>query len=129
MFYDRLKALCDEKGVKLTKLVEELGMSRGNMSRWKSGGVPKSDTLHALADRLGVSVDYLLGVEEKKEELLNILEPNADTPEVQALIKYYLGCDGDGRVRIIHFAMNEWERYEEERKKEAERAVAELKSS
>lgn len=40
MFYERLKQLCEERGVALTNVVKELGMSTGNLSKWSSGKIP-----------------------------------------------------------------------------------------
>ena len=50
MFYDRLKELCKERGVSLTNVAKELGMSSGNLSKWKNGGVPRGKSLTALDD-------------------------------------------------------------------------------
>lgn len=75
MFYDRLKELCKERGVAVTTVVvTELKMSRGNLSRWSKGGVPKSDTLSTLAEYFGVSTDYLLGTDTLKEKAITILD-------------------------------------------------------
>lgn len=60
MFYTRFKEACDRKDIKPTKLVTELGMSQGNLSKWKAGGAPKADTLAKIAERLDVSAAYLL---------------------------------------------------------------------
>lgn len=73
MFYERLKLLCEEKGIKLTNLIQELGMSSGNMNKWKNGVVPKGNTLSKLADYFNVSVDYLIG---KTDEQTNIYHTN-----------------------------------------------------
>lgn len=68
MFYDRLQELCKEHGIALTTVVVDiLGMSRGNLSRWKNGAIPKSDTLSALSEYFKVSTDYLLGTAPIKE--------------------------------------------------------------
>ena len=50
MFFDTLQALCDEKGIAMSALLDQVGMSRGNIARWKateethynkiSGGLP-----------------------------------------------------------------------------------------
>jgi len=61
MFYDQITKICNEKGVKLTPLLKELGLSTGNTGRWKKGGVPSIEVVSSLAMRLDVSVDYLLG--------------------------------------------------------------------
>ena len=73
MFYERLKLLCAEKGIKLTNLIQELGMSSGNMNKWKNGVIPKGNTLSKLADYFNVSVDYLIG---KTDEQMNTHHSN-----------------------------------------------------
>ena len=79
MFYERLKKLCDERGLALTNVVvNELHMSRGKLSRWKNGNVPKGDTLSTLSEYFGVSTDYLLGTDTLKEKSITIL----DDPEL-----------------------------------------------
>jgi predicted DNA-binding ribbon-helix-helix protein len=35
MFYDNLKAICDEKGLKVTPIVAECGGAKGSISNWK----------------------------------------------------------------------------------------------
>ncbi len=66
MFYDNLKSLCKANGTNVTRLIGELGLSSGNLSGWKKGIMPKSDTLVKLADYFGVSTDYLLGKVQKE---------------------------------------------------------------
>lgn len=71
MFYDNLLNLCKEKHISLTHLVtKEIKMSVSNVTKWKEGKVPKSDTVQKIANYFGVSVDYLLGNEQfdKKEK-------------------------------------------------------------
>lgn len=54
MFFDKLQALCDEKGIAMSALLDQVGMSRGNMARWKEGLTPKPATQIKLAEALGV---------------------------------------------------------------------------
>lgn len=61
MFYERLQEACKKNNIKLTPLIIELGLSRGNINNWKSGIIPNGKILQLLADRLGVSVSWLLG--------------------------------------------------------------------
>lgn len=49
------------RGVKLTPLLQQLGLSKGNLSNWKKGGMPSADVLARLADALDCSTDFLLG--------------------------------------------------------------------
>jgi len=115
VFFERIKALCDERGIKITNLLSELGMSPGNLTRWKNGTVPDGNTLVKLAQYFNVTTDYLLGIDDLKKELLDIL----DTPDglIKRLAHYFFECDEDGKLRIIQTAMNEYDRSREERKK------------
>lgn len=65
MFFDILQALCDEKGVAMSSLLDSVGMSRGNIARWKNGLDPKAATKIKLAEALGVERSRL---EEEKEK-------------------------------------------------------------
>lgn len=60
MFYERFCLACKEEGLKPTKVVQELGLSSGNMTNWKNGRVPKTEVALKIASYLGVSVDYLM---------------------------------------------------------------------
>ena len=54
MFFDTLQALCDEKGIAMSALLDQVGMSRGNIARWKAtDNPPKPATLIKLAEALG----------------------------------------------------------------------------
>ncbi|MDO4301764.1 MAG: helix-turn-helix transcriptional regulator [Clostridia bacterium] len=60
MFYDRLNDICKNQNLKITNVLKELNISMGNTSKWKNGTIPNGKILILLADKLGVSVDYLL---------------------------------------------------------------------
>lgn len=65
--YERLVALCKERGIKGGRMCTDLGISKSLMTDLKSGrkkGV-NAETAHKLAEYFGVSVGYLLGEEEK----------------------------------------------------------------
>lgn len=68
MFYEQLTKLCAQSHISLTTLVtKELHMSVSNVTKWKNGNVPKSDTVQKVATYFGVSTDYLLGNEQKNK--------------------------------------------------------------
>lgn len=60
MFYDNLKEVCDEKGLKVTPIVAECGGAKGSISNWKKGAMPNSEIVMKLSVRLNVSSDRLL---------------------------------------------------------------------
>lgn len=115
MFYERLKKLCDERGLALTNVVvNELHMSRGNLSRWKNGNVPKGDTLSTLAEYFGVSTDYLLGTDELKRDCLTALDNQTlslTADEVRLILKYR-ALDDEGRTMVESTLIQETRRVE-----------------
>lgn len=64
MFFDRLKELCDAKGVSPYKACTDVGLNRAAVAKWKGGSQPNGATAVKLAEYFGVSVDYLLGKEK-----------------------------------------------------------------
>ena len=67
MFYDNFCKLCKGKNLKPTNVALEIGVSRATATKWKNGSIPSGDSLIKLADYFGVSVDYLLSDDTKKE--------------------------------------------------------------
>lgn len=66
MFYDVFKRLCDEKGVSCNRAATEIGLSNATATKWKkTGATPSGDTLSKIAVYFDVSMDVLLGNEEK----------------------------------------------------------------
>lgn len=102
MFYERLKQLCEERGVALTNVVKELGMSTGNLSKWSSGKIPRSKTLTALSEYFNVSTDYLLGIDALKEKSMTILDDPTLvlTAEEKWFIQKLRELDKEGRTMV-----------------------------
>lgn len=63
--YERIIALCKERGVTGSRVCLELGLSKSTLSDIKSGRKKSMhpDTIQKFATYFGVSVDYLLGNE------------------------------------------------------------------
>ena len=66
MFFDKLKKLCDEKGISTYKACTDIGLNRAAVAKWKNGSIPSGSTAAKLADYFGVTTDYLLGKETEK---------------------------------------------------------------
>ncbi len=60
MFYEKLKTICDKKGVKVTPLVLECGGTKGMLSGWKKGASPSIEIVAKIAVRLNISTDLLV---------------------------------------------------------------------
>lgn len=66
--YNRIYALCQDRGISIGKMCNELGISRGNLTELKMGRIKtlKPDNLTKISGFFGVTVDYLLGQETEK---------------------------------------------------------------
>lgn len=65
--YERIKELCEKKGIAQTALEKELGFGRGSIGKLRKGNTT-AERLQKIADYFGVSVPYLTtGKEESKE--------------------------------------------------------------
>ena len=67
MFYDIFVSLCKSRGKVPTAVLTELGMSKGNLGKWKGGRTPKTDALLKIANYFDVSIDYLTGNDQKEK--------------------------------------------------------------
>ena len=67
MFFNRFKALCDEKGISVYRACTDIGLNRSAVAKWKDGGKPNGTTAAKLAEYFGVTTDYLLGQSEQRQ--------------------------------------------------------------
>lgn len=68
-FGKKLKQLRDSYNISAMKLSEDLNIHRGSLSNWETGKrKPDSEMLLKIANYFGVSVDYLLGNENKTDD-------------------------------------------------------------
>ncbi len=61
--YEKIKELCKEKGINITKLCAECGIPRSTLSDFSCGRTKSLsfETLSKISDYFGVSIDYLTG--------------------------------------------------------------------
>lgn len=87
MFYENLLEICKIKNISVTNLIAELGLSSGNLSKWKSGGKPRSDTLIKITERLGVPAAYFLNENDNDEATKLYARYSQLNSEQQALVE------------------------------------------
>lgn len=92
LFYENFISICKANGKKPTNVIAELGLSAGNLSKWKNGVVPKGNTLEKLATYFSVTSDSLLGLKQNEEDtltqhLLNEVRSLSDE-DLQKVIEY-----------------------------------------
>lgn len=61
--YERLKILCKDKGVSISKMEEDNGIPKGNSNKWRTSE-PRAAMLFKLAEYFNVSTDYILTGEQ-----------------------------------------------------------------
>ena len=59
MIYDKIKELCDKKGIPIYKLEKEAGLGNGTIGGWQTSS-PTVDSLKAVARVLGVKASKLI---------------------------------------------------------------------
>ena len=72
--FERIKETAKLRGTNLKNLAKQVGLSENAIYSWKNK-TPRTDNVQAVADVLGVSVDYLLGNTDK-------MHPTSAEPEV-----------------------------------------------
>lgn len=64
--YEKIKELATQKKISIRQLEEKLGFANATLRRWDKNK-PSVDKIQAVAKFFNVSVDYLLGNEEKSD--------------------------------------------------------------
>ena len=64
MIYERIKAEADRQKLTIAELEKRAGLGNGVIGGWRTAS-PSARKLEAVADELGVTVDYLLKGEQE----------------------------------------------------------------
>lgn len=108
LFLDNLMMLLKEKGISRNKMISDLNLSVSSFADWnRRGNIPSGEILKKIADYFNVSVDFLLGNEQKEKlptvdgvelkqyEIELIEELRAASPEVKKMVLRSFGIDID----------------------------------
>lgn len=94
--YERLKNLCTEKGISISKLCQEMTGNSANLATWVKGNF-KGELIIRLSEYFNVSTDYLLlGVKttltEEEKELVSLIAELTDeeTKELSNFVDYLI---------------------------------------
>lgn len=69
--YERIKEASKRRGMSLQTLAEKAGLGINSIYKWKTS-TPKADALVKVAEVLDVSIDYLLGQEDKTSSIKTV---------------------------------------------------------
>lgn len=107
MFPDRLYEELKKRGKTTIWLSEKTQISQQVISSWKKAGNPKIDKIIKIAECLNISIDYLLEIEPRQPDNINLTE------DEKKLITYYRQIDDDvGKSIVKEIAKREASRYE-----------------
>ena len=100
--YERINALCKSKGVSGSRMCLDLGLSKSTMSDLKNGRTKGMSTATAakIASYFDVSVDFLLGEEDKKEKPI-ILQDDGLTENPRNLIEFVKHVPDESAAMIL----------------------------
>lgn len=96
--YENYERIIRAKGLTNYKVSKDTGIAQSVLSTWKTKGtIPKADKLQILADYLGVTVDYLLGVQTNEQhyvddETARIAQEIFQDPDRRALFEASADC-------------------------------------
>lgn len=102
MFYDEIKALCLKHGVGMTELCEAIGISTGNIAKWKNGGKPRAKTLQQMAGFFEMPYPSFLYELQKETEPLP--QQKQLSAQEQRLMAYFQKLSPESAKQLLEFA-------------------------
>ena len=102
MFYEQYVMLCARKGVSPSKAALDNGVSKTSVTRWKNGAEPSTEILSKFAEYFDVSVDFLLGKEQKNKPTT---ENGELAQRIQLMLKNVPDTEKETIVSILEGAL------------------------
>lgn len=87
VFFQRVEALCREKGMDVSDLEQEAGIGGGTIPGWRKGATPRLKTIIKLADFFGVAKAYLEGTTDDPIDYKNVDTSAFNTPVYENFLK------------------------------------------
>ena len=97
--YNKIAALCAEKGITVTELCRQCKISRASLSDLKVGRKKNLSTknLSKIADYLNVPIEFLLNMEQKETPVLT----RRDERDIAKRLDMILGDLGDAEASLM----------------------------
>ena len=105
--YESIKSLCDDAGIKPGKMCVELGLSKSMMTGLKNGRKQsiQVETAQKIADYFGVSVDRVLGTEQKEKPAHGVDELDEITKKLHKIIEESTEEERQDMLDYVEFMM------------------------
>lgn len=112
-FYEKLKALCKQKGTTIAALEREIGISKGSASKWNTS-VPSSTTVAKISAYLDVPSTYFTGETElQTPDAKNILEGLIASLGADAQVNFSANdMSDDEKAFLLKSLQNSLEKFE-----------------
>ena len=92
--FERIKETAKLRGTNLKNLAKQVGLSENAIYSWKNK-TPRTDNVQAVADVLGVSVDYLLG---NTDEMHSNKKDDKKVADLKEIMKEFEVVQFDGKT-------------------------------
>ena len=90
--YYRIKELCQKHGISAREVEKELSLGTRSLDNWDSHS-PSINSVLAVANYFGVSVDYLIGRDG----------PDVLSPDETKLILLFRQLNDDGKLMVLEY--------------------------
>lgn len=96
-FHYKVDLCCKQKGITITQMLKELGMSTSFGTNWKNGRTPTAIVVKGVANYLGVSTDYLLADDADTIPLIRY----AQNENEFLLLKFYRELTEEDQYKML----------------------------
>jgi len=103
-FYGTVTQLCSQRGISITALAKELGISKSTPTDWKrKGAQPQTKTLKVIADYFSVSPAYLSGTTDDPIDYANLDTSNFNLSAYENFLKIHKGSVEQANRAYLEF--------------------------
>lgn len=82
--YKVVEKECKKKGISQQKLLSDIGLAKSTLDNMKKGSMPSVDKVSAIAEYLGVTIDYLLGIEKEIQiDFYSMIQKDKTKPRIE----------------------------------------------
>lgn len=100
--YERIREISKKQNLSINRLEQELSLPRSSISKYNKNK-PSFDKIQRIADKLGVSVDYILSGEDNRfsEENAHLVAQVRRDPELTEALKKYFDMSSKTKKHVI----------------------------
>lgn len=102
MFYDNFIRACNMVGKSPSAVVQEVGITKPAVTRWRKGETPRDATVQKLADYFGISKTDLTG--ELSLKFAETVTSNPASSDLDRLAAALAELNEEGREKLVDYA-------------------------